>query len=104
MKKFGEFIFKIIGKFLLTIMSGFVFSKLWMWFIVSTFGLNPITIIQAVGVIIIASFLNKPSYYFYSYIEKNGEWAFKDEVKGIMFYIIINLLLLGFGYIYSLFM
>lgn len=41
--------------------NGFVLSKLWSWFVVTTFGMEPLTIVQALGVSIVIGFLtSKP--------------------------------------------
>jgi len=40
----------------LTVCHGFVFSKLWLWFIVSTFGLCELGIAQSAGIVLGASF------------------------------------------------
>jgi hypothetical protein len=37
--------------------NGFVLSKLWSWFIVTTFGLDPLNIVQAIGLTIVVGFL-----------------------------------------------
>jgi len=37
--------------------NGFILSKLWSWFIVTTFGLEPLTIVQAIGVSMVVGFL-----------------------------------------------
>ena len=36
---------------------GYAFSKLWLWFIVSTFGAVPLGIAQAIGLALVVSFL-----------------------------------------------
>ena len=38
------------------IIDGFVLSKLWSWFMVTTFGLPPLTIFEAVGLAIVVQF------------------------------------------------
>lgn len=38
---------------------GYVFSKLWLWFIVSTFGAAPLGIAQSIGIGYVVGFLTK---------------------------------------------
>jgi hypothetical protein len=43
---------------------GYVFSKLWLWFIVSTFGASVLSIAQAIGLALVVSFLtHQPDMY-----------------------------------------
>lgn len=42
-----------------TILSGYVLSILWAWFIVSTFGLPLLTIPVAIGIMLVVSYLTK---------------------------------------------
>lgn len=98
---------EIIGKFftwvtfliIIIIVNGFVLSKLWYWFIVQTFDIKPITLIQAVGLSLIIGYLT---------MKKNmGEDKKKDfsEIASDWFSIIIyNFMVLFLGYIISLFM
>jgi len=41
----------------LSIWKGFVFTKLWMWFVIPMFGLPPISIPMAIGLCLVAAFL-----------------------------------------------
>lgn len=41
----------------LSIWEGFVFTKLWMWFIIPMFGLPPLSIPMAIGLCLVAAFL-----------------------------------------------
>lgn len=50
---FGAIIIGLIG----IVLRGWVLSVLWKWFIVSTFGLQPLSIVQAIGVSLILSYL-----------------------------------------------
>jgi len=49
MKTFGFIIFLLIYMILASIVGGFVFVKLWDWFIVTTFAVKSLTIGQAIG-------------------------------------------------------
>lgn len=61
-----ESLLKFIGAIALvilnTIMTGWVLTKLWIWFVVSIFNVPPLTIIQAIGLSFTMSiFLNTAS-------------------------------------------
>lgn len=49
--------FNIITTSLIVIFRGFVFSKLWAWFVVSKFGLNSLSIPEAIGISILITLL-----------------------------------------------
>jgi len=57
MEKFGKLMAILLVMVLLPIMNGFVFSKLWGWFIVPTFNMAPIRIVEAIGIIFIIGFV-----------------------------------------------
>lgn len=56
MENFGKFMVLLLAMIISPIVNGFVFSKLWAWFIVSTFGANPLRIIEAIGIIFLINF------------------------------------------------
>lgn len=49
----------ILGAVGLTVLDGFVLTKLWSWFIVPIFHLNPLTLIQALGFSLVIRYLTK---------------------------------------------
>ncbi len=49
----------ILGVVGLTVLDGFVLTKLWLWFIVPIFHLNPLTLIQALGFSLVIRYLTK---------------------------------------------
>lgn len=58
----GKFVLVILNLFYsigCTILSGYVLSILWAWFIVSTFGLPLLTIPVAIGIMLVVSYLTK---------------------------------------------
>lgn len=59
--KFFKFIILFVGgMFLTTIVDGFATMKLWEWFMVPTFGLRALSLVQAIGVsMVIAIFTLK---------------------------------------------
>lgn len=57
MENFGKFMSVVILLVLTPIVNGFVLVKLWSWFIVSTFSVNPLRIPEAIGIMTILGFL-----------------------------------------------
>ena len=39
------------------IINGFVFSKLWLWFIVPIFQIHPLRVVEAIGIIFLINFI-----------------------------------------------
>lgn len=54
---FGALVIFILGIFLISLIRGFVLAKLWLWFVVSTFNVDPLTIVQALGISFTFSYL-----------------------------------------------
>ena len=57
MENFGKFMAIVLALFISPIVNGFVFCKLWAWFIVTTFNANPLRIIEAIGIIFLINFV-----------------------------------------------
>ena len=57
MKQFGEIMFILITAFIAVIINAFILMKLWGWFIASTFSLDRLTLVQAIGLALIVNFL-----------------------------------------------
>ena len=57
MKIIGILTTLIVSLILGPIWRGYAFSKLWLWFIVSTFGAAPLGIAQSIGLALVVSFL-----------------------------------------------
>lgn len=99
MKTFGQICFVILATILSSLMGGFLFMTLWGWFVVYTFHIAPVTMIQAVGLS-----------FFVSYVKRN---ITKDEdeeeitTEMLVRLFIYNVLwfgvTLGLGYIVTLF-
>ncbi len=85
--------------FFAPIVYGFVFCKLWGWFIVSTFELNPLRIIEAIGIMFFINFIKAQSKEFKP--SSSDFWEVLGEV--IMEIIIYALLALFMGWIAHLF-
>jgi hypothetical protein len=57
MKAIGIITTVLVTLILSPIWRGYAFSKLWLWFIVSTFGAAPLGIAQSIGLALVVSFL-----------------------------------------------
>jgi len=57
MENFGKFIAVLLAMIIAPIIQGFVFVKLWLWFVVSTFGLHPLRIVQAIGIMFLINYI-----------------------------------------------
>lgn len=57
MENFGKFMTVLLGMIISPLVNGFVFAKLWAWFIVSTFGAHPIRLVEAIGLILLINFM-----------------------------------------------
>ena len=57
MKNFGKFILGSMLVFLGIVLRGYILTKYWTWFIVSTFEVKPIALINAIGLSLFVSFL-----------------------------------------------
>jgi hypothetical protein len=57
MEKFGKFMTIILAAILSPIINGFVLLKLWTWFIIPIFHLEPLTLVQSIGLVFICNFI-----------------------------------------------
>lgn len=83
-----------------TILRGWCLSILWGWFVVSTFGLPPLSITQAIGVSLVVSFL--------TYELPDHQKVERSEAeklgRGIAISVLLQLLYLGVGWIVKQYM
>jgi len=47
----------VLAMIISPIINGFVFSKLWLWFIVPTFQMQPLRVVEAIGIIFLINFI-----------------------------------------------
>ena len=59
MKIIGSIVATVVALVLGAIMGGFVLSKLWVWFMVPIFDLNPLRIVEAIGLTFIVGYMTK---------------------------------------------
>jgi uncharacterized protein YacL len=97
MENFGKFMTVILVMIVTPLINGFVVMKLWNWFIIPIFSLQPLRLIEAIGFTIILTFITtKPS-------KKNTQEYFWDWLfESVLYTILLGLFTLVFGYIVSL--
>lgn len=81
-----------------TIFNGFALSQLWSWFVVTTFGLQAITIPQAIGISMVIGFLTGNST-----TDNDKSDSTEKIIKAIVTAIFKPVFALIFGYIIYLF-
>lgn len=59
MKIIGSVVATVVALVLGAIIGGFVLSKLWVWFMVPIFDLNPLRIVEAIGLTFIVGYMTK---------------------------------------------
>jgi len=57
MENFGKFMTVLLAMIISPIINGFVFSKLWLWFIVPIFQIQPLRVVEAIGIILLVNFI-----------------------------------------------
>lgn len=92
METFGKFCFGVLAIITASLLYGYALMKLWQWFIVYTFEVQSINLIQAIGLA-----------FFWDYLKpkKKDEDEINWEKFAKMF--IETLLWLGLGYLITLF-
>lgn len=91
--------FLILQIVLGSIISGYVLVKLWMWFAVPTFGLQPLTLVPAIGVGILISYLTH-----HSIPQEEGREMSKVITDASTETFLYPLIVLSIGWLVSLFM
>ena len=59
MKIIGSVVATVVALVLGAVIGGFVLSKLWVWFMVPIFDLNPLRIVEAIGLTFIVGYMTK---------------------------------------------
>lgn len=59
MEAFGKFCFGVLAIVVAALIGGFVFMKLWAWFVVYAFGVQELNLIQSIGIVFFVSYLKK---------------------------------------------
>ena len=100
METIGKFFVVLILIIFATLLRGYIISKLWFWFVVPTFALNPLTIVQAIGLSLIISYVTISK----KELEPKDEDFFIEASKSFMVSIILAIYALFTGWIITLFM
>lgn len=85
-----------------SILNGWALSILWAWFIVPVFGLPALSIVQAIGLAMVVSFLTRRIAIKKEDDEEEGAWLI--IAKALLYAIISPLLTVFVGYIVTLFL
>ncbi len=98
MEKFGKFMLILLSVIISPIISGFVFTKLWAWFIVPIFHTQPLRIVEAIGIMVLINFVRIKR-------EKNDEEEefLEAFIKNVIFVTVTSACILLYGWILSLF-
>lgn len=98
MENFGKFITIVLVMIITPIIKGFVFSKIWLWFIVPTFQIQPLRVVEAIGIMFLISFVNAK-------IDKetNKDTFWKNLSISIAFTVLTAAVTLLFGWVVKLF-
>lgn len=96
METFGKFCFGVLAIITTSLLGGYAFMKLWQWFIVYAFAVQPINLVQAIGLVFFLGYLKH---------KKKGEeeltWdKFTEQFVEALLWFGITL---GLGYLITLF-
>ena len=96
MEKFGKFCFGVLSIITRSLLSGYAFMKLWGWFIVYTFHVQPINLIQSIGLV-----------FFWGYLKPKKKdvdgFTWKKFIKEFVEDLLLVGVVLGLGYLITLF-
>jgi hypothetical protein len=99
MEYFGRIISMIILLAVTVIIAAYVFSKLWLWFIVPVFEVNSLRLVEAIGIFILIIFVTAKRG---KDLEEDDYW--KDFINKVKFSVTFSFLSLLLGYITKLFL
>ena len=99
MEAFGKFMTVVLALIITPIITGFGFVKLWAWFIVPTFNMHTLRIVEAIGLMMIIGFVRAKQNN-----KDEDEDAWQRFIKTILFTVIMSAIVLFFGWIVSMFM
>lgn len=97
MEMFGKFCFGVLMVFVASLFGGFVFMKIWEWFIVYAFHVKSLNLIESLGVSFFISATVKVR------LDKDEEKDFIKHVEDSIKAILMGGMILGLGYILTLF-
>ena len=99
MENFGKFMTVVLAMIITPIINGFVFSKLWFWFIVPTLQMQPLRVIEAIGIIFLINFIRVKRD---KEADKNKFW--ETFASNMVFIVFMAGFALLFGWVVTLFL
>lgn len=96
----GVILFLVLYLGGLTLLNGWVLSKLWLWFVVPIFGFKPLTVVQAIGIALVVRFLTADT----TTSPKNPDETNAEKFAKILVPYFISIIALGMGYLVKLFL
>jgi len=99
METFGKVCFTLISMVITAMIGGFVFQTLWDWFMVPTFAMHPMNLIQSIGISFFIGYLKMN-------LGKNNDEEISIEliVRSLVMTFVGSLFVLGLGWLITLFM
>jgi len=79
---------------------GYILTVLWDWFMVPTFGLSPLALAPAMGLILLVSFLTHQS----DAVKEPEGTSYEKTVKAISYTLLLPAMVLGCGWVVKQFM
>ena len=99
METFGKFMTIVLVMIISPIVCGFVILKLWGWFVVPTFDLEPLRLVEAIGLMFLINYIRTKRE---KEVKKEKFW--KELTISIGFIIGMSAIALLSGWLVSLFM
>ncbi len=92
----GGFVGVVALVVLSTLFRGYALSVLWGWFMVPTLGLPHLSVVQAIGIAMVVSFLTHKDT---SDLQKKEEGTGAAIARGVVLVVLYPLIALGFGWV-----
>lgn len=99
MENFGKFMLILLVMTITPIIGGFVFSKLWLWFIVPTFQIQPLRIVEAIGIMYLINFTRAKRDK-----QVNTDTFWETFTSDVIFIILTSAFVLFSGWVVTLFL
>jgi len=99
MKNFGKFIAGLIFMIVAPIIRGYVVIKLWAWFIVPTFEMNELRLVEAIGIMFLIGYLSANNNN-----NNNNKEFWERFAENIIFLLVLSGYVLFAGWIIQMFM
>ena len=97
MENFGKFMILLISLIISPIINGYVLVQLWEWFIVSTFDVQPLQLVNGIGILILINFI-------YAKKSTTTDDVWQELLEAMSFLFVLAAFTLFSGWIVTLFM